>query len=265
VLDTRRRSIITSVMTNTNGNNDAVPPPPPSDAWGSREDEKVSYMVRHPWEWVMKTIQRSSDMSQIDSIADLPSAKLSSAALEPMGANTPSSTPATRRKRQNKRLNRPSTLKIEVTDVVTGALNYAVHGSSTAFDGLEDKDELVRTLQRCRCENLVLSPPSILINWDVTKEECLNVVGKDLPALENNSSENRVAVLKEPMGSQGKGIFFVRNAEEIHAIIDEQRERATAEPSFLDNLISDKGRIPSWGKLHATDFASESDLSCVRN
>jgi hypothetical protein len=228
---------------------DMAPPPPPVHPLGSREDEKVYYMVRHPWDWVMKCIQRTQTMTQVDSIPELPSAQLAAAQEGTPGANnTPSSTPATRRRRQNRRLNRPSTLKIEVTDKNTNALVYGIHGSSTAFDGLEDKDELVRTLQRCRCENLGLSPPSILINWDVTKEECINVVGKALPTLDNNKGKDIVAVLKEPMGSQGKGIFFVKDAEEIHAIIDEQRERAMAEPSFLDNLISDKGRIPSWGE-----------------
>lgn len=231
-------------MTNGNGSSDPAPPPPPPVA---SAEETVSYMVRHPWEWVMQQVPGSAEMTHVTNLADLPSAQLA-ARDAAMTAGTPSSTPATRRRRQTKRLNRPSTLKVEVSDSATGALSYAVHGSSTAFDGLEDKDELVRTLQRCRCENLALSPPSILINWDVTKEECLNVVGKDLPALETNTSEIRFAVLKEPMGSQGKGIFFVKDAEEIHTIIDEQRERAMAEPSFLDNLISDKGRIPSWGE-----------------
>lgn len=206
-------------------------------------------MVRHPWQWVMYCIEKAQSMTQVGSIPELPSALLAASKEGTPGAITPSSTPATRKRRQNRRLNRPSTLKIEITDENSGALVFAAHGSSSAFDGLEDKDELVRTLQRCRCENLALSPPSILINWDVTREECFNVVGKVLPALENNKSDNIVAVLKEPMGSQGKGIFFVKDAEEIHAIINEQRERAMAEPAFLDNLISDKGRIPSWGKL----------------
>ena len=233
----------------TENGSDQAPPPPPASLWGSREDEKVFYMVRHPWEWVMKCLQRAQTMTQVGSIPELPSARVAATPEGTPGVNTPSSTPAARRRRQNRRTNRPSTLKIEIADQSTGVLMYGVHGSSSAFDGLEDKDELVRTLQRCRCENLGLSPPSILINWDVTKEECLNVVGKQLPALENNKAESIVAVLKEPMGSQGKGIFFVKDAAEIHAIIDEQRERAMAEPSFLDNLISDKGRIPSWGEF----------------
>lgn len=133
----------------------------------------------------------------------------------------------------------------------------AFHGTSEAFDGLDDKDEFVRTLKRCRCEHLELSPPSQLINWDVTKEECRNLVGDALPVLLGNdqakktnsdaSSAPRVAVLKEPMGSKGNGIFFVKDADEIHEIIEGNRKKAVDEPGFLDQLIAQKGRIPSWG------------------
>eukprot|EP00339_Tiarina_fusa_P028620 CAMPEP_0117020124 /NCGR_PEP_ID=MMETSP0472-20121206/15338_1 /TAXON_ID=693140 ORGANISM="Tiarina fusus, Strain LIS" /NCGR_SAMPLE_ID=MMETSP0472 /ASSEMBLY_ACC=CAM_ASM_000603 /LENGTH=126 /DNA_ID=CAMNT_0004725247 /DNA_START=16 /DNA_END=396 /DNA_ORIENTATION=+ len=101
-------------------------------------------------------------------------------------------------------------------------------------------------MQRCRCENLELSPPSRLINWDVTKEECMNLVGESLPSLLGNKNKEKVAVLKEPMGSSGTGVFFVSNAHEIHEIIEEHRKRAQNEPDFLDNLIAAKGRIPSW-------------------
>jgi hypothetical protein len=180
-------------------------------------------------------------MESMDMPSALPSSLLAAAAVP---ANA---TPASARRRRTSRRERglhPATLKLEIvhgTDVV-----YAVHGTSAAFDGLEDKDELVRTMQRWGCDHLKLSPPSVLINCDVTHEECLNVVGKQLPAVESNKDANVVAVLKEPMGSQGQGIFFVKNAEEIHVVIEEHRQRAEAEPAFLDNLIEAKGRIPSW-------------------
>ena len=102
-------------------------------------------------------------------------------------------------------------------------------------------------MQRCRCDHLQLSPPSILINWDVTFEECANVVGESLPTLDTTKGPDIVAVLKEPMGSQGKGIYFVRNVDDIHKVISEQKQRALDEPNFLDFLIEAKGRIPSWG------------------
>lgn len=160
------------------------------------------------------------------------------------------STPATRRRRNaSKKFKGPATLQLEITNPSTGKIEYAVHGTSSALDGLEDKDELVRTLQRCRCDHLNLSPPSILIGWDVSRDECLNVLGKDLPTLKENKSEHKYAVLKEPMGSAGKGIYFVETAEEIHKIIDEHRQRALTETNLLDNLIAVKGRIPSWGKF----------------
>ena len=59
-------------------------------------------------------------------------------------------------------------------------------------------------------------------------------------------ASTRIAVLKEPMGSRGTGVFFVRDADEIHKIIEEHRQRAVSEQGFLDNLIEKKGRIPSW-------------------
>ena len=76
------------------------------------------------------------------------------------------------------------------------------------------------------------------------------MVGDSLPCLKEenqiDSTSKRIAVLKEPMGSRGTGVFFVRDADEIHSIIDEHRQRAVSENGFLDNLIDKKGRIPSW-------------------
>ena len=48
------------------------------------------------------------------------------------------------------------------------------------------------------------------------------------------------------MGSRATGVFFVRDTDEIHTIIEEHRQRAVSERGFLDNLIAQKGRIPSW-------------------
>jgi hypothetical protein len=123
------------------------------------------------------------------------------------------------------------------------------HGTSEAFDGLEDKDEFVRTLQRCRCEHLELSPPSVLINWDASAQECRNLVGDNMPTLLGNEKyTSSIGVLKEPMGKSGAGVFFVHNADEIHELMDRNRKRAVEEPGLLDELIAEKGRIPSWGK-----------------
>jgi hypothetical protein len=225
------------------------PPPPLPDVWGGSGDVEVHYVARHPWNWIMEYVAEGR-MTHVLIPADLPTAK-EAKLLENGSAEMTPSTPATRRRRQKSLREKglgASTLKLEITDRKTGRVDYAVHGTSAAMDGLEDKDELVRTMQRCRCDNLNLSPPSVLINWDVSYEECVNVVGKELPTLPGNASEQVVAVLKEPMGSQGNGIYFVRNIDEIHAVVSEQRQRALAEPQFLDNLIAVKGRIPSWGE-----------------
>jgi hypothetical protein len=213
--------------------------------WSKETAPHVTYFVRTPWEWVMQSIA-APGMTQVTTPAELPSEREPRAPLIEDTAATPSSR---RRRNAAKKFKGPATLKIEITNPQTGILEYVVHGTSSALDGMEDKDEFVRTLQRCRCDNLNLSPPSILLSWDITKEECHNVLGSNLPTLLENSSEIKYAVLKEPMGSQGQGIYFVSSAEEIHEIIDEHRVRAQSESDFLDNLIAVKGRIPSWGKL----------------
>ena len=197
----------------------------------------------------MKSIA-AEGMTQANTPLELPSEKLPKVPVDEGMASPTPATPATRRRRiAAKKFKGPSTLKIEITNPKTGVLEYAVHGTSAALDGMEDKDELVRTLQRCRCDTLNLMPPAILLSWDVTSGECINVVGRSLPVLEENTSEKKYAVLKEPMGSQGKGIYFVASAEETFTIIEEHRLRVLKEPDFLDNLIAVKGRIPSWGKF----------------
>ena len=191
-------------------------------------------------------------MTEVEKSADLPSAKIiaqnGAANNGEQAAPLPRSASARRRQRlaKERRAGAPSTLRLEKINTKNDAIEIAVHGTSAALDSLEDKDELVRTIQRCRCEHLQLSPPAVLINWDVSKDECKRVLGDSLPVLPGNSG--RYAVLKEPMGSRGEGVFFVKDAEEIHKIVSEHRQRAQKEPGFLDKLISAKGRIPSWGK-----------------
>jgi len=242
---------------------DSIPPPPSStDIWGLSDGLQVHYAIRSPWQWIMKEI-RKEGMIEVQTPSELPTSKLAKQE-ELEGGGGGVSPPRRRRQKGAKdKINGPSSLKIELFNVNTGVVEYAVHGTSSALDGLEDKDELVRTMQRCRCEHLQLSPPSILINWDVTREECLNVVGEELPVLEGNRSSDIVAVLKEPMGSQGKGIYFVRNIDEIHKVISEQKQRATDEPNFLDFLIEAKGRIPSWGRFTRVWSWIDKEALCI--
>mmetsp|Transcript_22753 Transcript_22753/g.53733 ORF Transcript_22753/g.53733 Transcript_22753/m.53733 type:complete len:510 (-) Transcript_22753:1424-2953(-) len=239
------------------------------------QENHIFISVREPWKWVMEGVctQNSGGLStitRVDTARDLPTGKLA-----PLVAFATASNP------QNKNTNRrrfqrantaaadaKSTLRVEiVSNAIPSHRNGtgnessnssnnvtrpwtldAFHCTSQAFDGLDDKDELARTLKRCRCDDLNLCPPSQLINWDVTKEECKNLVGDSLPSLFQDSTADptRIAVLKEPMGSRGTGVFFVRDADEIHSIIEEHRQRAVSEAGFLDNLIAQKGRIPSW-------------------
>jgi hypothetical protein len=244
----------------------------------STANVNIYYIARSPWQWVMKEVVQHTSIKEVAAVGDLPTQQKRQ---EAMASNSVHGTPAStlspasgnvavgltplssisasrlRRRQRSRGGGRvptsltASTLKLEIASS-TGEVLFAVHGTSRALDGLEDKDELVRTIQRCRCEHLALSPPSLLINWDVTKEECVNVIGPKLPTLDPNANgavaSNIVAVLKEPLGSQGQGIYFVSSIDQIHSIIHENRERANMEPGLLDDLISRKGRIPSWGK-----------------
>lgn len=222
------------------------PPPPPTSPQKDvlTAPNKVVCCVAEQWQWLLQgALKESTGFLIAGDVSGLPTAALVG---ESQGDAAP--TAATPSRRRRKKLASACPLRIEVIDE-EGRLICASHASSEAFDGLEDKDEMFRTLQRCRCDHLELSPPSRLINWDVTKDECHNVVGEKMPTLAGNTgTKETVAVLKEPMGSQGQGIYFVRNAQEIHEIIDEHKKEAMARPNFLDELIASKGRIPSWGK-----------------
>lgn len=216
----------------------------------SSDAKTVYYVVRHPWQWVMDDLASGVNMKPVENPTSLPTGLLVAQQEQQQEGTTSSPSSARRYGRRTPR-GRPKgsqgrgSLRLEVVDNASGQVELAVHGTSACFEGLGDKDELVRTIQRCRCEHLNLSPPSILIQWDATKDECLNILGGKLPVLKGNKS-SAVAVLKEPMGSQGKGIYFVRGAEEIYEIIEDNHRRAKEEPGLLDNLIDQKGRIPSW-------------------
>lgn len=221
----------------------APPPPPAAPLDILAAPNTVVCNVVELWQWLLEgALKDSVDYSIVGDLTELPTASLGKTTEDtPPPATTPS-------RRRRKKAPSACPLRVEVKGAA-GRLLRASHGSSEAFDGLEDKDELFRTLQRCRCDHLELSPPSRLINWDVTKDECRNVVGDKMPVLGGTKGTNEiVAVLKEPMGSRGTGIFFVRNAEEIHTIIDEHKKQTMSKPNFLDDLIASKGRIPSWGK-----------------
>jgi hypothetical protein len=62
--------------------------------------------------------------------------------------------------------------------------HYYFHGTSSAMDGLADKDEFVRTMKRHHCE--YLSPPTILIDWDATESYCRSVRFPTLREIESS-------------------------------------------------------------------------------
>ena len=132
----------------------------------------------HPsFQWIIEEMQKDSGMknlSVVEKSNELPTAVWQA---KNGGGELPKPAAATRSRstgRRKKGPPGPCSLQIEIQNSDEEIID-AVHGTSEAFDGLEDKDELVRTTQRCRCEQLELTPPSRLITWDATKEECKNV------------------------------------------------------------------------------------------
>ena len=213
----------------------APPPQPPP--------ELLYYTIRSPWQWVMQSVASNSSipMEEVESTKELPTGTLQT--------NTfVTATPNVQRRRSVlKKGPAPCTLRLE-----DSSLQVALHGTSAALDGLEDKDELVRTMQRCRCEHLNIGPPSILIKWDITRDELENYV-PSLPTLHKSHS---IAVLKEPMGSRGEGIYFVSSNDEAYVHIEKHRMQALEQPDMLDNIMNQKGRMPAWGMYFLLLFQS---------
>jgi hypothetical protein len=144
--------------------------------------------------------------------------------------------------------------------------HYYFHGTSSAMDGLADKDEFVRTMKRYRCE--YLSPPTILIDWDASESFCRSVRFPTLGEIESttttttttttmlneftttdhNNDNHFVAVLKTPLGSRGEGVYFISHTEELLRYVRQNYIRAVEEGQgkFLQQIYDCKGRIPSW-------------------
>ena len=175
---------------NDGGNRDAVQNDQPREAIVvgplQSEGNHAFISVRSPWEWVMDGVCTQNGaglvaITRVGASGDLPSGKLASIAAVAVASHPRQS--STSRRRQQRGINTAATdanctLRVEiVSNRSTGHnSNHArpwslevFHCTSQAFDGLDDKDELARTLKRCRCEDMNISPPSQLINWDVTK------------------------------------------------------------------------------------------------
>lgn len=147
------------------------------------QDSHIFISVREPWKWVLEDIctRNNGGMSiitRVDSAQDLPSGKLASVATL-AAASHPNNSRTSRRRNQKNNIattDANCTLRVEIisntnmhNDNSRPWILRAFHCTSQAFDGLDDKDELARTLKRCRCEDMEISPSSQLINWDVTK------------------------------------------------------------------------------------------------
>jgi len=261
-------------MTETTNSNPPSPPP-------SSRAIKFQYAASSPWAWVMKYVADLSPTNDIDSMMELESpSKMTSCKIlqtEASVINTPSTSrhrrkkfPSTKAPSSEPQLS--TVISLDVLEANTSKFIFAAHGTSFAFDGVDDKDELVRTLQRCRCDHLNISPPSLLLRWDLTREECTNLVGDTLPILPGNTKN--VAVLKEPFGASGRGIHFVSSHEDIYNIIESHRKKndtaASDETglSVLDKIIAQKGRIPFWGTytlLYRTISDIQNCLLCLLN
>ena len=148
------------------------------------QDNHIFMAVREQWNWVLEDIcsnNTGATMTRVDTAEDLPSGKLASVA-KLAAASHPNTSRSSRRRNQKNntaitdancilRVDVISNTKLQKSDTRPWILK-AFHCTSQAFDGLDDKDELARTLKRCRCEDMEISPPSQLINWDVTKVSC---------------------------------------------------------------------------------------------
>jgi hypothetical protein len=147
------------------------------------QDSHIFITVREPWKWVMEDMCTRngggmSTITRVDAAHDLPSGKLASVATL-AAASHPTNARSNRRRNQKNNsatADAKCTMRVEIisntkthVDDCRPWILKAFHCTSQAFDGLDDKDELARTLKRCRCEDLAICPPSQLINWDVTK------------------------------------------------------------------------------------------------
>ena len=169
---------------------------------------------------------------------------------------------------------------IRGTDDTNYKILLSSHGILPILDDLDDKDSLVRTIhnkkqianihasnqqrkQHCfkRSDDFYdFHPKSILLDWDISSEDCAKRIQPMFPylcrefstkteiMLASSSSSSSVAILKTPLGSRGEGVFFVSTFSEVYDLIQSHQQRAKQETGFLDMLYCWKGRIPSWGK-----------------
>ena len=108
------------------------------------------------------------------------------------------------------RLERPSTANF----VFSGGKRLVL-GDSLLLEGLEDKDVFAYTMNKYAADKI---PYTILLPYDAH----LNVK-------EQVKLPSTPAVLKQPLGCCGEGVFFVYSTEDVLKKVAEDYERATKE------------------------------------
>lgn len=220
------------------------------------ESTVYHYTVRAPWSWVLERVADDLTIS-------CAKGQSTEEGNNDDGENTPSdlryccshrNLPSYRRPepRKHRRPPMPCTLRLDrVTTTRDGVTKIeSFHGTSWALNGLEDKDVMVRTFEEIESTQDFI-PPSILLPWDCTEQN--NDVWAELcsdpqchwPHLNKLAS---FAVLKQPLGSRGDGIYFVKGIEQVREIVETHRVQALRDIPFLESIRAQKGgRMPSWG------------------
>ena len=125
------------------------------------------------------------------------------------------------------RLQRPST-----ANFVFAGGKRLVLGDSLLLEGLEDKDVFAYTMNKYAADKI---PYTLLLPYDA------HLTGKEQVVLPSTP-----AVLKQPLGCCGEGVFFVYSPDDVLKKVAEDYERATKEKGFLAEIMRSKQRIPMW-------------------
>ena len=219
----------------------------------SCQDRVLCYMVRTPWRWVFNEavelrfrdyLLKELRVSEIKQLST--SRKFQSNSF--VSSHGPSTLRA-----EILRLDDSSFCLKDEKDlqVEKSTVEKIVLGTSTALDGLSDKDQFVDVMERCGAGFAI--PPSILINWDATYEEIKEIefpTCEDCKICDSTSQDSDIifSVLKTPLGSRGEGVFFVSTHDEIWEKVHSNYLRALSEGNgkFIEEMQLTKGRIPSW-------------------
>jgi hypothetical protein len=108
----------------------------------------------------------------------------------------------------------------------------AVWATSPALEFLDAKDSLFETLSSVGVGDTM--PTTKILSW--TCANC-DEVG-ELPTVP--------ALLKAPLGSAGDCLYFVHSPADVLCVVLNHKHRAESVPNFIDGLIKQYGKVPSW-------------------